>query len=144
MICELNSKGAGYESRDQNILMGAEPPHFYNADDYITGYRYRGSGFSVQYTLINGNITGHKQTNAASGKTNRHVQLPWMVHAIHTTTHAGYFPGSMFGKTSRNPLRFYHVKMKMAAPSFRADHTYELDGSGSEKTDRLPHERLLE
>ena len=38
-------------------------------------------------------------------------------------THAGYFPGSMFGENKQEPCAVYHVKNEDGSTSFRADHT---------------------
>lgn len=143
--CELNSKGlvTKVEIKYPDGVLYGTYAYFYNADDYATGYAYvpvSGSGFSVQYTLINGNITGHKQTNAASGKTYT-ATYSYLdgTRNTHNYTHAGYFPGNLFGKTSRNLIAVYHVKNEDGSTSFRADHTYELDGSGFLKKERIDY-----
>ena len=143
--CGLNSKGlvTKVEVKYPDGTLYGTYAYFYNADDYVTGYAYvpvSGSGFSVQYTLINGNITGHKQTNAASGKTYT-ATYSYLdgTRNTHNYTHAGYFPGNLFGKTSRNLIAVYHVKNEDGSTSFRADHTYELDGSGFLKKERIDY-----
>jgi hypothetical protein len=106
----------------------------YNADGYVirlVGATPAGSGYEVDYTIVNGNAISSKNYNNAV--LNYSGEYTYDNSKINKTTggHTGYWPSlTLFGKRSKNLLIDYKATNPAGAITWHTQYAYEMDAAG--------------
>lgn len=140
--CTLNSKNLVTKlvSKNPDGSTSMIIDYTYNTDDFVIKevYDYIISGGSVtEYTIQDGNVTA-SVTKTMSGTVTSTSIITYDLTSVNTFNYsnAGYFPGDMFGKKSKNLQTGLLVKDPTGKLIFQANRTWEIGIDGYIKKDR--------
>lgn len=134
--CILNDKGYVTNMTYKNPAgtLTYTYTYTYNTDGYVirvVGATPAGSGYEVDYTIVNGNAIASKNYN--NGVLNYSGEYTYDNSKTNKTTggHAGYWPSlTLFGKRSKNLLVDYKAKDPAGAITWHTQYAYEMDAAG--------------
>ncbi|MFN8252325.1 MAG: hypothetical protein U0V75_10620 [Ferruginibacter sp.] len=105
--CDVNGKGfiTSIKIKYPDGVLYGTYTFIYNADDYVTERAYKpasGNGFTMQYSIADGNVTGFKQVQAGTGIIyNGSYTYFGNLRNTFNYNYASYFPSDLFGKNCK-------------------------------------------
>lgn len=134
--CNLNDKGyiTNMVYKNPAGTVTYTYTYTYNTDGYVirlVGTTPAGSGYEVDYTIVDGNAVASKNYN--NGVLNYSGEYTYDNSKINITIagHAGNWPSlTLFGKRSKNHLVDYKSKNPAGTITWHTQYAYEMDAAG--------------